>query len=132
MKKFRAIIPPGTKGGQVLSVNATQPGRQSQVVRVRIPKHLNPGDAFVFHLDEKEESSSGEADSAPIEALPSDVEEQPSVYAEFGTAVCLGMLVGMSIVLGFIVGVLHVSDPEGAVKIAYPSSFQSSLSNGEL
>lgn len=105
-QQFRVAVPPGAKGGQLVQI-------QNHNVQVRIPKGLQPGDTFVLELQEGRKpkivsTASGSDRDLHLDAAPAN---KLSSYAELGTALCVGMLIGSSILLGFVLGVLAICPP---------------------
>lgn len=115
--QLRVTVPAGVKGGEVVRVRVSQTNSQ---LSVRIPKGLQPGQSFVV--------------SVPENTNDEDVEVVPHVkhpYTELGVALCVGVLIGCSIVFGFVLGILYVTDPKGVSSVATKAA-KIALKNEEL
>lgn len=102
----------------------------TKVLNVKIPKGLNAGDEFIFEISPEDLAQASNVDGSAkrssgksYEAMKSPplLNAEPQLdsilgsnpYRDFGMALLIGMLIGLSIVFGFILGVLHVTEPLG-------------------
>jgi hypothetical protein len=109
--QFRAVVPSGVHPGQIVRVNAN--GVQ---LDVKVPKGSQPGDAFVFDIDEKELKQQKTAETTIIGAAATTSTNSRlynSPYRQFGSAVCMAALLALSIMFGFLLGILYVTEPLG-------------------
>ena len=112
--QFRVTVPPGLKGGQVVTVNAA--GAQ---FNVRVPKEVSAGDSFLFTLAPEQVNNArrrkGDAVIHENTLLEGTKAANPPLlfhdYTDLGMALCLGFVIGFAIVFGFVVGVLFVTEP---------------------
>ena len=134
MPLFKIVASEATKAGENVRVNLG-PG----AVNVRIPKGTKTGESVLFAIPDNEiqglkdnatpnrvydgkinsKDSSKNAQEAMVvgERFPSgsrwtlfgaDVVDQCS---EFGLALCLGVAIGISMLVGFVSGILYVTEP---------------------
>lgn len=102
---FRVCIPESVKAGQTIRIRCPD-GTQGDV---KVPKGLTGGQSFIFEMPtvrtSKVESKhkqgvwDGEIDS----------------LHDFGMALIIGIGIGLSIIAGFIIGILVVTDPDDAL-----------------
>jgi hypothetical protein len=67
---------------------------------VKLPKGLKGGDSFMFEIPKKS--------SNRISFLDREI----ASLHDFIVALGLGVLIGLSIVIGFLLGILYITDPE--------------------
>jgi hypothetical protein len=118
--QFRVTVPNGIEGGQIVSVDAA--GAQ---FNVRVPKEVKTGDSFLFTItpeqlvaakqeDNKQQQQPQEPDLDPTLVIGTTKTMKPPVlfhdYTDLGMALCLGFIIGFSIVFGFLLGVLYVTE----------------------
>ena len=113
--QFRVTVPPGLKGGQVVTVNAA--GAQ---FNVRVPKEVKAGDSFLFTLTPEQVNNArkrkGDGGVIHENTLLEGTKATPPPllfhdYTDLGMALCLGFVIGFAIVFGFVLGVLFVTEP---------------------
>mmetsp|Transcript_26535 Transcript_26535/g.44295 ORF Transcript_26535/g.44295 Transcript_26535/m.44295 type:complete len:177 (+) Transcript_26535:154-684(+) len=124
--QFRVTIPAHVKAGQVIRIRCPD-GTEGDV---KVPKGLRSGDSFVFEMPEtgfSNNSNSGKTgnngDSSKDDsgkngsAAPSSTVEIRGFLdreivnmQDFAMALGVGLLIGLSIVAGFLLGILHVTD----------------------
>jgi hypothetical protein len=123
--QFRALIPQGVQPGQVVrvSVNGVQ-------LNIRVPKHSQPGDSFVFDiakselLRQQQQQQKGadvkhtstlilDATPASASATSSSGLSLNTFYSKLGVAFGTALLIGLSILFGFMLGILYVTQPLG-------------------
>jgi len=153
MPHFKVVVPQqGVEPGQTVRVNA-----EGAILIVRVPQNSKPGDSFLFELTEDElkrererQQQQGKKNDTVSNEPTKIYEAKPakkasnlatttsntegsssSAFREFATAMVLGMLVGASIVVGFLLGVLSVTDPlVGGPDGQIPAVQQKSFSDG--
>lgn len=102
---FRVCIPESVKAGQTIRIRCPD-GSEGDV---KVPKGLTGGQSFIFEMPA---------------VIPSKIEpkhkqgvwdvEIDSLY-DFGMALIIGVGIGLSIITGFIIGILAVTDPDDAL-----------------
>lgn len=115
--QFRVVIPAHVKAGQLIRIRCPD-GTEGDVT---VPRGLKSGDSFVFEMPETETvgndnagtRSTGNSDtSVPRVAKSSSFLDREIInFQDFILALGIGLLIGVSIVLGFLMGVLFVTDP---------------------
>jgi hypothetical protein len=133
-RKYQAVLPISVQVGHILLVRA-----DDRSVRVRFPKKLKAGSVFYFVIpnnssnsnnsnnnsnndDETSNSSSNSKSNkqaaAAAAAAPSDEAaiydastEGPSAIRDWVVSIGLGLVVSVSIIFGFLTGVLYVTEP---------------------
>ena len=97
--QFRVVVPDNVKPGQLIRIRCPD-GAEGEV---KVPKGLKSGDGFIFEMPP---------------SLPSSgfLDREIVNVQDFCMALGVGLLIGLSIVAGFLLGVLTVTDP------AYQSS----------
>lgn len=98
--QFRVSLPEHVKAGQTIRIRCPD-GLEGDV---KVPRGLKGGDSFIFEMP-KTELTKGPTKSALFDL------EIASLH-DFLTALVVGVGIGFSIVAGFIVGVLAVTDPK--------------------
>ena len=87
---------------------------------MKVPRGLGSGDSFVFEMPETILPAAEPQNKGFLDREIVDLED-------FITALSVGLLIGLSIVFGFLVGVLVVTSGKGGnIKLAMP------MSQGEL
>lgn len=99
--QFRVVVPSNVKPGQMLRIRCPD-GTEGDV---RVPKGLKPGNSFIFEMPTEEKTSK------PLLSRPSFFDREIMDKQDFLNALAVGLCIGMSIVLGFLIGVLLVTDP---------------------
>ena len=99
--QFRVVIPSNVKEGQLIRIRCPD-GKEGDV---RVPKGLTCGDSFVFEM--RDGDSNAQRPSEPKGFLDREIVN----LQDFVTALAVGLFIGLSIIIGFIVGVLTVTDP---------------------
>jgi hypothetical protein len=102
-RKYQAVLPISVQVGHILLVRA-----DDRSVRVRFPKKLKAGSVFYFVIPNDDESKSKQA---PDEAIFDASTEGPSAIRDWLVSIGLGLVVSVSIIFGFITGVLYVTEP---------------------
>ena len=130
--QFRAIIPAGVRPGDIVRVNA-----HGVQLSVRVPKQSQPGDPLVFEIS-KAELMAADVDKLVVEAATfnktasssssplrrsksfgnfhdgsSSRLPMPWFCNEFGMALGMAALIALSMVCGFLLGILYVTQPLG-------------------
>lgn len=126
--QFRVTIPSHVKAGQVIRIRCPD-GTEGDVT---VPKGLRSGDSFVFEMGETILTTSRDnrnVDATTTAASSTEIASvTPSSTVEirgfldreivnlqdFAMALGVGLLIGLSIVAGFLMGVLHVTDNSAA------------------
>jgi hypothetical protein len=98
--QFRVSIPDHVKAGQTIRIRCPD-GSEGDV---KVPKGLKGGDSFIFEMP-KAQLTKGATKS-------SFLDREIANLHDFLTALVVGVGIGLSIVTGFIVGVLVVTDPQ--------------------
>jgi hypothetical protein len=96
--QFRVSIPDHVKAGQTIRIRCPD-GSEGNV---KVPKGLKGGDSFIFEMPKTQLTKATKSSF-----LDRDI---ANLY-DFLTALVFGVGIGFSIVTGFIVGVLVVTDP---------------------
>ena len=120
--QFRVVIPSHVKAGQLIRIRCPD-GTEGDV---KVPKGLKSGDSFIFEMPEKKSHASNSANSSGSHH-PKNPEERSDApkkskgrsfldreivnMQDFVMALGVGLLIGFSIVIGFLFGVLFVTDP---------------------
>lgn len=99
--QFRVSLPEHVKAGQTIRIRCPD-GLEGDV---KVPKGLKGGDSFIFEMPKAELTKSTTNKSSFFDR------EIASLH-DFLTALAFGVGIGFSIVIGFIVGVLVVTDPQ--------------------
>jgi len=98
--QFRVLIPVHVKSGQVIRIRCPD-GTEGDV---KVPKGLSTGDSFIFEMP----------DTVPIvvkvENPKGFLDREIVNIQDFIVALAVGLLIGMSMVTGFLVGVLVVTE----------------------
>lgn len=118
MPQFRVTVPPGVKGGQVvkltnLSSNTTK-GRTIDDVQVTIPLGLQPGDSFTVQIDDSDKKTQRRKNSKRNllrSQSTSRMGQSSSGWSDLAMALSIGLLIGLSMLTGFLWGVLSVTEP---------------------
>jgi hypothetical protein len=97
--QFRVSLPEHVKAGQTIRIRCPD-GLEGDV---KVPRGLKGGDSFIFEMPKTELSKGQHTKSAFLDL------EVASLH-DFLTALVVGVVIGFSIVAGFIVGVLAVTD----------------------
>jgi len=114
--QFRVLIPAHVKSGQMIRIRCPD-GTEGDV---KVPRGLASGDSFVFEMPEAIIPAAEPQTKGFLDREIVDLED-------FITALSVGLLIGLSIVFGFLAGVLVVtSDSGGNIRLAM------SMSQGEL
>lgn len=98
---FRVSIPPHVKAGQVIRIRCPD-GTEGDV---KVPKGLKGGDSFIFEMPTPALSSEKKKKS-------SFLDREIASFHDFFMALTVGVVIGLSIVTGFLLGVLYVTEPE--------------------
>jgi len=112
--KFRVVIPPHVSAGQTIRIRCPD----GTVGDVKVPKGLKPGDSFIFEMP-TEAMASNKSKSAGDPLKYSSKKSNGKGFLDreivdihdFAMALGVGLLIGGSIVFGFLVGVLYVTEP---------------------
>ena len=125
--QYRVTVPDGVEGGQIVSVNA-----EGAQFNVRVPPEVKAGETFLFSLtpgqlaaaqqqllDDDSSTRNFDEDNNMIQS-PVVIGTTKPVdhtlilfhdFADLGIALCLGCVIGIAIVAGFVMGVLFVTEP---------------------
>ena len=125
--QYRVTVPDGVDGGQIVSVNA-----EGAQFNVRVPPEVKAGESFLFSLTpgqlaaaqqqlvDQDDSSTKNLDDDTMIQSPVVIGTTKPIdhtlilfhdFADLGIALCLGCVIGMAIVVGFVMGVLFVTEP---------------------
>lgn len=96
--QFRVLIPPQVKAGQLIRIRCPD-GTEGEV---KVPSGLKSGDSFVFEMPETD-GGSPRRDKGFLDREIVNIQD-------FLMALAVGLLIGLSIVAGFLLGVLVVTD----------------------
>jgi hypothetical protein len=102
-RKYQAVLPISVQVGHILLVRA-----DDRSVRVRFPKKLKAGSVFYFVIPNDDDSKSKPPDPSAIFDAST---EGPSAIRDWVISIGLGLVVSVSIIFGFITGVLYVTEP---------------------
>mmetsp|Transcript_15452 Transcript_15452/g.21522 ORF Transcript_15452/g.21522 Transcript_15452/m.21522 type:complete len:116 (+) Transcript_15452:106-453(+) len=114
--QFRVVIPPHVSAGQTIRIRCPD----GTVGDVKVPKGLKPGDSFIFEMPtealashkSKQDSSSATTKFSSSRRIGKGFLDREIVdVQDFAMALGVGLLIGGSIVFGFLVGVLYVTEP---------------------
>jgi len=94
--QFRVSIPPHVKSGQTIRIRCPD-GSEGEV---KVPKGLKGGDSFIFEMPKNS--------TKDITFLDREI----ASWNDFFMALMVGVLIGMSIIMGFLVGILYVTDAD--------------------
>lgn len=97
--QFRVVVPSHVKSGHVIRIRCPD-GTEGDV---KVPKGLRSGDTFVFEMPDAETTKPNEAKGF--------LDREIVNIQDFMMALAVGLLIGLSIVAGFLLGVLTVTDP---------------------
>lgn len=101
--QFRVSIPPHVKSGQSIRIRCPD-GTEGDV---KVPKGLKGGDSFIFEMPKQTTKA-----SSKIQSLQNLLDQDISTLNDFAVAVAIGVIIGLSIVTGFVMGILYVTDAE--------------------
>lgn len=126
--QFKVVIPEGVKSGQNIRIHVPD---GSGEVEMRVPKGLKPGDSFVFDINDKDSkitiandvqklnqqvaasskaaSSSNTTANAAEDGSNNFLDREVLHLKDFLVALGIGLLIGISIVVGFVMGVLSAT-----------------------
>ena len=128
--QFRVVIPEHIRSGQFIKVHCPPDGKGSKgrEAELRVPKGLKPGDSFVFDISDKDSSIiiANDVDllNHQIAAANSGassknnrnknggnnfLDREVLHLKDFLVALGIGLIIGVSIVVGFILGVLSAT-----------------------
>jgi hypothetical protein len=110
-RKYQAVLPISVQAGHILLVRA-----DDRSIRVRFPKKLKAGDVFYFVIPNADECKSKPDPEAIFDAST----EAPSTIRDWIVSVGLGLIVSVSIIFGFLMGVLYVTKPGGSLPQMHP------------
>lgn len=97
--QFRVAIPEHVKAGQTIRIRCPD-GSEGDV---KVPKGLKGGDTFIFEMPKTTSIKN------------SFLDREIATLNDFFMALAVGVVIGMSIVTGFLLGVLYVTDPDHEV-----------------
>lgn len=97
--QFRVVVPSHVKAGQLIRIRCPD-GTEGDV---KVPKGIKSGDSFVFEMPDAEVTKPSEAKGF--------LDREIVNIQDFMMALAVGLLIGLSIVAGFLLGVLTVTDP---------------------
>lgn len=116
--QFRVVIPNHVKAGQTIRIRCPD-GTEGDV---KVPKGLKQGDSFIFEMPDEDLSSTTcrlmektPPKELSIKGGKGFLDREIVDLQDFAMALGVGLLIGGSIVFGFLVGVLYVTDPEKIV-----------------
>ena len=89
--QFRVTIPPHVKSGQTIHIRCPD-GSEGDI---KVPKGVNGGDSFIFEMPKH-----------------SFLDREIASVNDFFMALAVGVVIGVSIVTGFLLGILYVTDPD--------------------
>ena len=72
---------------------------------MKVPKGLKGGDSFIFEMPK-------EPTSKKHNTVQSFLDQEVSSVNDFVGALAIGVIIGLSIVIGFLAGILYVTDAE--------------------
>ena len=98
--QFRVSIPPHVESGQTIRIRCPD-GTEGDV---KVPKGLKGGDSFIFEMPKQPTSKKHKVQSF--------LDQEISRVNDFIMALTMGVIIGLSIVVGFLVGILYVTDAE--------------------
>jgi hypothetical protein len=129
-RKYQAVLPISVQSGHVLLVRA-----DDRSVQVRFPKKLKAGSVFYFVIPNDDGAGAGEnkdKSSKPDDpaAIFDASTDGPSAVVDWVVSIGLGLVVSVSIIFGFIMGILYVTEPLNVAMQAH--AFQPPGPNGEL
>jgi hypothetical protein len=99
--QFRVVIPSNVKEGQTIRIRCPD-GAEGDV---RVPKGLKSGDSFVFEMPD------GDSNALRPSENKGFLDREIVNLQDFATALAVGLFIGVSIISGFILGVLTVTYP---------------------
>ena len=109
--QFRVSIPAHVKAGQVIRIRCPD-GSEGDV---KVPKGLKGGDSFIFEMPtgnkKKKSVSSSKSSSNNTKRNATFLDREIASFHDFFMALAVGVVIGLSIVTGFLLGVLYVTDP---------------------
>eukprot|EP00548_Thalassiothrix_antarctica_P006296 CAMPEP_0194140006 /NCGR_PEP_ID=MMETSP0152-20130528/9602_1 /TAXON_ID=1049557 /ORGANISM="Thalassiothrix antarctica, Strain L6-D1" /LENGTH=141 /DNA_ID=CAMNT_0038838063 /DNA_START=48 /DNA_END=473 /DNA_ORIENTATION=+ len=106
--QFRVLIPSHITAGQLIRIRCPD-GTEGEV---KVPNGLKSGDSFVFEMPESPTSSSTSITSTPSSSDKGFLDREIVNLQDFVMALAVGLLIGLSIVAGFLLGVLVVTAPQ--------------------
>jgi hypothetical protein len=104
-RKYQAVLPISVQAGHILLVRA-----DDRSVRVRFPTKLKAGSVFYFVIPTSNDDES-KSKQSPDEAIFDASTDGPSAIRDWVVSIGLGLVVSVSIIFGFITGVLYVTEP---------------------
>ena len=118
--QFRVVIPEHVRSGQYIKVHcpADSKGSKGREAELRVPKGLKPGDSFVFDISDKDSSITIASDVTNLNSqIAASTKQKQSTFLDrevlhlrdFLVALGIGLVIGISIVVGFVLGVLSVT-----------------------
>ena len=146
--QFRVVIPEHIRSGQYIKVHCPPDGKGSKgrEAELRVPKGLKPGDTFVFDISDKDNSIiiANDVDLLNLQIAAANggttagnnnnnrnvggnnssntgtfLDREVLHVKDFLVALGIGLVIGVSIVVGFVLGVLSatsgIQDHEGGV-----------------
>lgn len=96
--QFRVVIPSNVKENQIIRIRCPD-GTEGDV---KVPKGLKSGDSFVFEMPDAESER-------PTE-IKGFLDREIVNMQDFIMALVVGLFIGLSIIGGFLLGVLTVTD----------------------
>jgi hypothetical protein len=106
--QYRVTVPEGVEGGHIVSVNAE--GAQFQV---RVPPEARAGETFLFSVTPGQWAAATEEEKVVV-GTTKPLDHTLILFhnvQDLGIALGLGGVIGMAIVVGFVMGVLFVTEP---------------------
>ena len=97
--QFRVVIPSNVKENQIIRIRCPD-GTEGDV---KVPKGLKSGDSFVFEMPDTETERPSE--------IKGFLDREIVNIQDLMVALVVGLFIGLSIVGGFLLGVLTVTDP---------------------
>lgn len=133
--QFRVVIPEHVRSGQYIKVHCPPDGKGSEgrEAELRVPKGLKPGDSFVFDISDKDSSITIASDVTNLNSQiaqnggggaknkknnttssgaggPGNFLDREVLHLrDFLVALGIGLIIGISIVVGFVMGVLSAT-----------------------
>jgi Na+-transporting methylmalonyl-CoA/oxaloacetate decarboxylase gamma subunit len=102
--QFRVVIPDHVKAGQTIRVHCPD-GTEANV---KVPKGMKTGDSFIFEMS-VDQLNNPEALLETIKKRDAEkgfLDREIVNAQDFLLALCVGLIIGMGIVFGFLIGIL--------------------------
>lgn len=113
--QFRVTIPNHVKAGETIRIRCPD-GTEGDV---KVPRGLIPGESFIFEMPIEAFVTPSNPQEAVVEKK-GFLDREMATMEDFIMALGVGLFIGGSIVLGFLFGILMVTDPDTVLEQQLP------------